>query len=264
MTAGSASRRPDPSAPLGTSAPWAGQFSSPYGSKRPRAPGRPLGESQGCRVDDRGLERGVMAQESTAQSGARDIHAIVVDPGVVAAMRRQGAIGAFCSSRHPDDSAESVLSIPEGCRVAIQAAKAMYVRICGADRLLSNHGSTPPLSQFLARIGGDRTSLRCRCRVGRRELHQGKRGQEARQRSVQGLSPQSVDGGASGPERPNGRSGCHTDCRADGGGLVVLMALGREPQPGSDPVGRSPTRSRERRVRSSASLRVGHFCRIAT
>ena len=79
-------------------------------------------------------------QEYIAESKGADIRVIVVDGAIVAAMKRQGKKGEFRSNLHLGGSSEVTPLSNEESRIAISAAKALNLGVCGIDILQSNRG----------------------------------------------------------------------------------------------------------------------------
>jgi ribosomal protein S6--L-glutamate ligase len=79
-------------------------------------------------------------QEYIAESKGADIRAIVVDGIVVAAIKRQSKIGEFRSNLHLGGSSEVIHLSNEESRIAIGAAKALNLGVCGVDILQSDRG----------------------------------------------------------------------------------------------------------------------------
>lgn len=101
-------------------------------------------------------------QEFIAESMGADIRAIVVDGRVVAAMRRQGKDGEFRSNLHRGGSAEAIKLDHKIENLALRAAKALRLGVCGVDILESEHGplvlevnSTPGLEGIETTTGID-------------------------------------------------------------------------------------------------------------
>jgi ribosomal protein S6--L-glutamate ligase len=79
-------------------------------------------------------------QEFIAESRGSDLRAIVVDGKVVGAMKRQSQEGEFRSNLHKGGSSEVIqLSYAEE-NLALRAAKALRLGVCGVDILQSNRG----------------------------------------------------------------------------------------------------------------------------
>ena len=101
-------------------------------------------------------------QEYIAESKGTDIRAIVVGDEVVAAMKRKAKDGEFRSNLHRGGSSEKIILSPEEKNIAIQAAKALNLGVCGVDMLPSENGvlvlevnSTPGLEGIEKTTGID-------------------------------------------------------------------------------------------------------------
>ena len=101
-------------------------------------------------------------QEYISESKGADIRAIVVDGKVVASMRRQAAKGDFRSNLHRGGNAQNITLSDAEKTVAIAAAKAMNLTVCGVDILQSKRGplvleinSTPGLEGIETTTGID-------------------------------------------------------------------------------------------------------------
>ncbi|GER58816.1 ATP-grasp domain-containing protein [Patiriisocius marinus] len=101
-------------------------------------------------------------QEYIAESKGADIRAIVIDGKVVASMRRQAAKGDFRSNLHRGGNAQNMTLSDAEKTVAIAAAKAMNLTVCGVDILQSKRGplvleinSTPGLEGIETTTGID-------------------------------------------------------------------------------------------------------------
>jgi ribosomal protein S6--L-glutamate ligase len=81
-----------------------------------------------------------VVQEFIAESKGADIRVIVVDGVAVAAMKRQCKLGEFRSNLHRGGSSEVIKLSYEEERLAIRAAKALRLGVCGVDLLQSDHG----------------------------------------------------------------------------------------------------------------------------
>lgn len=79
-------------------------------------------------------------QEFIAESDGADLRAIVVDGVVVASMKRQSKDGDFRSNLHRGGSSEIIQLTQEEERLAIKAARALRLGVCGVDILQSNQG----------------------------------------------------------------------------------------------------------------------------
>jgi len=81
-----------------------------------------------------------LLQEYIAESKGTDLRIIVVDGVVVAAMKRQSKEGDFRSNLHRGGSSEKITLTHEEEIVALRAAKALRLGVCGVDILQSNRG----------------------------------------------------------------------------------------------------------------------------
>ncbi len=79
-------------------------------------------------------------QEYISESKGTDLRVIVVDDEVVATMKRQSKSGDFRSNLHRGGSSEKIKLTFEEENVALQAAKAMQLGVCGVDLLQSERG----------------------------------------------------------------------------------------------------------------------------
>lgn len=101
-------------------------------------------------------------QEFIAESNGADLRVIVVDGVVIAAMKRQSKEGEFRSNLHRGGSSEAIqLSFQEE-NLALRAAKALRLGVCGIDILQSENGplvleanSTPGLEGIETSTGID-------------------------------------------------------------------------------------------------------------
>ncbi len=81
-----------------------------------------------------------LLQEYISESKGTDLRVIVVDGVVVTAMKRKSMEGDFRSNLHRGGSSEKIKLSPEEENVALRAAKAMRLGVCGVDILQSNRG----------------------------------------------------------------------------------------------------------------------------
>lgn len=87
-----------------------------------------------------GLQARALVQEYIAESKGADLRVFIVDHQVVGAMKRQGKEGEFRSNLHRGGSANLIkLTTPE-LALAIRAAKALKLPVCGVDMLQSKRG----------------------------------------------------------------------------------------------------------------------------
>jgi len=87
-----------------------------------------------------GLKTNVLVQEYIAEAKGADIRAFVIGNKVVAAMKRQGRADDFRSNLHRGGAAEVTTLTQEEEKAAIQAARALGVRVAGVDLIQSNRG----------------------------------------------------------------------------------------------------------------------------
>ncbi|MFO0971154.1 MAG: 30S ribosomal protein S6--L-glutamate ligase [Candidatus Saccharimonadales bacterium] len=82
----------------------------------------------------------ILLQEFVKESAGEDIRSFVVGGRVVASMKRQSLDDDFRSNLHQGGSGESVKLTDEEKKVAIKAARAMGLPICGVDMMRSSRG----------------------------------------------------------------------------------------------------------------------------
>jgi len=82
----------------------------------------------------------VLLQRFIAESGGRDIRALVVGDRVVAAMRRIAQPGEFRSNLHRGGSTEPIDIAADYERAAVRAAQIMGLRVAGVDMLEADEG----------------------------------------------------------------------------------------------------------------------------
>ena len=81
-----------------------------------------------------------LLQEYISESRGTDLRVIVVDGVVVTAMKRQSKEGDFRSNLHRGGTSEIITLSPEEENVALRAAKALCLGVCGVDILQSKRG----------------------------------------------------------------------------------------------------------------------------
>jgi ribosomal protein S6--L-glutamate ligase len=81
-----------------------------------------------------------LMQEYIEESGGSDIRAFVVGNQIVASMKRQSLDDDFRSNIHQGGTGTAVRLTDEEKRVALKAAKAMGLAICGVDLIQSKRG----------------------------------------------------------------------------------------------------------------------------
>ncbi len=88
----------------------------------------------------RGLKAYLLVQEFIKEAGGSDLRCLVVGDKVVAAMERKGAEGEFRSNLHRGGSAALARITPAERKTAVQAVKALGLRVAGVDILRSARG----------------------------------------------------------------------------------------------------------------------------
>ncbi len=87
-----------------------------------------------------GLQARVIVQEYIEEANGADLRALIVDGQVVGAMKRQGKEGEFRSNLHRGGSANYVKLTEPELKLAIKAAHALKLPVCGVDMLESKRG----------------------------------------------------------------------------------------------------------------------------
>lgn len=87
-----------------------------------------------------GMDVNLLVQEFIEEAGGADIRALVVGGEVVGAMRRQGPEGEFRSNLHQGGSATAYKLTRKERVMAVAAAKAMGLGVCGVDMIPSARG----------------------------------------------------------------------------------------------------------------------------
>lgn len=82
----------------------------------------------------------ILLQEFVEESAGEDIRAFVVGGRVVASMKRQSLDDDFRSNLHQGGEGTAIKLTDEEKKVAIKAAKAMGLPICGVDMMRSSRG----------------------------------------------------------------------------------------------------------------------------
>ncbi|WP_159022376.1 30S ribosomal protein S6--L-glutamate ligase [Formosa sp. L2A11] len=107
-----------------------------------------------------GLQARVIVQEFIKEANGADLRALIVDGQVVGAMKRQGKEGEFRSNLHRGGSANIIKLDEAELKLAINAASALKLPVCGVDMLQSSRGplllevnSTPGLEGIEAATG---------------------------------------------------------------------------------------------------------------
>jgi ribosomal protein S6--L-glutamate ligase len=82
----------------------------------------------------------ILLQEYIEEAGGADIRAFVVGGTVVASMKRQAVEGEFRSNLHQGGELSTIKITDDEKKVAIKAARAMGLSICGVDLMRSKRG----------------------------------------------------------------------------------------------------------------------------
>lgn len=86
------------------------------------------------------MHANILVQEFIEESRGTDIRCFVIGNKVVAAVKRQAREGEFRANVHQGGTAYKVKLTPQERTIAIQAAKAMGLKVAGVDLIRSNHG----------------------------------------------------------------------------------------------------------------------------
>jgi ribosomal protein S6--L-glutamate ligase len=81
-----------------------------------------------------------LVQEFIKESAGTDIRALVVGSQVVASVKRQSLDDDFRSNTHQGGEGKPIKLTPEEERLAVKAAKAMGLPVCGVDMMRSSRG----------------------------------------------------------------------------------------------------------------------------
>lgn len=87
-----------------------------------------------------GLQARALVQEYISEAKGSDLRALIVDGQVVGAMKRQGKEGEFRSNLHRGGSSEYIKLNEAELKLAIKAARALKLPVCGVDMLQSSRG----------------------------------------------------------------------------------------------------------------------------
>ena len=87
-----------------------------------------------------GMDVNLLVQEYIEEAGGADIRVLIVGGEVVGAMKRQGAEGDFRSNLHQGGSATAYKLSRKEKTMALAAAKAMGLGVCGVDMIPSSRG----------------------------------------------------------------------------------------------------------------------------
>jgi ribosomal protein S6--L-glutamate ligase len=88
----------------------------------------------------RGLSAHILVQEFIKEAQGEDIRAFVVGDKVIAAMRRKAASGEFRANIHRGGKSESISLTKDEEQTALQACRAVGLKVAGVDMLRSNSG----------------------------------------------------------------------------------------------------------------------------
>ncbi|MBD3361449.1 RimK family alpha-L-glutamate ligase [Candidatus Woesearchaeota archaeon] len=97
-------------------------------------------ESAASMIDALGMLKQPFLLQEFVQTGGTDVRALVVGDKVVASMKRTAIKGETRSNLHAGGSGSAIILDRKTQKVAIEAAKAMGVSICGVDILESVRG----------------------------------------------------------------------------------------------------------------------------
>ncbi len=86
------------------------------------------------------LQANILVQEFIKEADGKDIRCFVVDGKVVGSIQRQAAEGEFRANLHLGGTASSVKITAEERKIAINAAKAMGLKVAGVDIIRSKGG----------------------------------------------------------------------------------------------------------------------------
>lgn len=82
----------------------------------------------------------IIIQEFIRESKGKDVRAFVIGNRVVAAMRREGALGEFRSNIHRGGHGRPVTLTPDYEKAALMATRVMGLQIAGVDLLIAKEG----------------------------------------------------------------------------------------------------------------------------
>ena len=87
-----------------------------------------------------GLQARALVQEYIEEAKGADLRAFIVDGQVVGAMKRQSIDGEFRSNLHRGGTAKYIKLTEDELKLAIKAARALKLPLCGVDMLQSKRG----------------------------------------------------------------------------------------------------------------------------
>ena len=86
------------------------------------------------------LQANILVQEFIKEAQGKDIRCFVIDGKVVGSIQREAAAGDFRANLHLGGTASAVKITAEERRIAVQAAKAMGLKVAGVDIIRSKDG----------------------------------------------------------------------------------------------------------------------------
>ncbi len=86
------------------------------------------------------LRANILVQEFIKEADGKDIRCFVIDGKVVGSVQREAAAGEFRANLHSGGTASSVKVTAQERKIAINAAKAMGLKVAGVDIIRSNQG----------------------------------------------------------------------------------------------------------------------------
>lgn len=116
------------------------------------------------------LRANILVQEFIKEAQGRDMRCFVIDDKVVGSMERVAAKGEFRANLHLGGSAHAIKITPEERRIAVNAAKAMGLKVAGVDIIRSGSGpkvleinSSPGLEGIEHITGTDIAGMMMQC-----------------------------------------------------------------------------------------------------
>ncbi len=116
------------------------------------------------------LQANILVQEFIKEAQGKDIRCFVINGKVVGSIQREAAAGDFRANLHLGGTATSVRITPQERKIAINAAKAMGLKVAGVDIIRSKDGpkvleinSSPGLEGIEDVTGKDVASLMIDC-----------------------------------------------------------------------------------------------------
>ncbi len=86
------------------------------------------------------LKANILVQEFIKESAGTDLRCFVIGDKVVASMERRAAKGEFRANIHLGGTGHKVKITPTERKIAVAAAKAVGLKVCGVDMIRSNSG----------------------------------------------------------------------------------------------------------------------------